>query len=449
MKSFNPSIDENYFARSEIDTEDILPVSTADFIVAYYVAGFIIVILITAILLWTYRVTHHWDKKLMRLSKRSRANKYAQSKIFSVAVTTGVLIVCVLVLDCLGIKTLRENKPILQTRNIDDRLLPYMVLVFDVILSAVWLLCWICSCGKWICNYRNFDYANDESAEYLLLALSILPTVISFTVHLPYITIAYLNDASHATSMFIYYTLVVFAFFSAIDLTYSTYIDALIIAREKQSQNTSNNEERQHGLRRIFGFYNQERRIQNLSAFGTPAFAILIVFLVGMTTAALVTVPISKAFTDAPNRLLGFYQTAFVFIGAYVVYKSLVEKKPLEIAIESRRTPVRNGDAEQWKNLTKDEKIAELYSCVIDILAQCEHQAGTRPQGVDSNDQESQDRRSPREEGHVPGTDQRCCSGLYCHTILSMFRSAGSQSDSAPASAAVINENTPLNASES
>ena len=136
--------------------------------------------------------------------------------------------------------------------------------------------------------------------------------------------------------MFIYYTLVVFAFFSAIDLTYSTYIDALIIAREKQSQDTgTGNEERQHGLRRIFGFYNQERHIQNLSAFGTPAFVILIVFLVGMTTAALVTVtvPISKAFTDASNQLLGFYQLQVVFIGAYVVYKSLFEKKPIEIAI--------------------------------------------------------------------------------------------------------------------
>ncbi len=250
MKSFNPSIDENYFARSEIDTEDILPVSTADFIVAYYIAGFIIVVLISIILLWTYRVTHHWDKKLMRLSKRSRCNKYAQSKIFSVAVTAGVLIVCVLVLDSLGIKTLIENKPVLQTRNIDDKVLPYMVLVFDTILSALWLLCWICSCGKWIRNYQNLKYAEDESAEYLLLALSILPPVISFTVHLPYITIAYLNDASHATSMFIYYILVVFAFFSAIDLTYSTYIEALIIAREKQPQINEEGE----GLRRIFGF---------------------------------------------------------------------------------------------------------------------------------------------------------------------------------------------------
>ena len=262
-------------------------------------------------------------------------------------------------------------------------------------------------------------------------------------VHLPYITIAYLNDASHATSMFIYYTLVVFAFFSAIDLTYSTYIDALIIAREKPSQNS----EEGQGLRRIFGFYSQERRIQNLSAFGTPAFAILIVCLVGMTTAALVTVPISKAFTDASNRLLGFYQTAFVFVGAYVVYKSLLEKKPLEKAIESRKIPIRNGDTEQWKNLTKDEKITELYSRVIDILAQCEHQAGTRPLHVDSNEQESQHHTRSQEVRNVSGSDQGCCNGLCCHSIFSMLGSACSQSNSAPRNVAAVTENTPLNAS--
>jgi hypothetical protein len=236
-------------------------------------------------------------------------------------------------------------------------------------------------------------------------------------------------------------------FLHLIDLTYSTYIDALIIAREKQPHNTGNEERK--GLRRIFGFNNQERCIQNLSAFGTPAFAILIIVLVGMTTAALVTVPISKAFTDASNRLLGFYQTAFVFLGAYVVYKSLFEKKPLEIAIENRKTPVRNGDAEEWKNFTRDEKIAELYSCVIDILAQCEHQASntTRPQGVHSNGQESQDHQRSQEAGHVSETDQSCCNGFSgCRTILSMLRSASPQSDSAQISAAAINENTPLNA---
>ncbi len=157
-----------------------------------------------------------------------------------------------------------------------------------------------------------------------------------------------------------------------------------------------------------------------------------------MTTAALVTVPISKAFTDASNRLLGFYQTAFVFIGAYVVYKSLFEKKPLETAIESRKTHIRNGGDEQWQNLTKDEKIAELYSRVIDILAQCEHQAGNRTQSQDHTG-------SPENAGHsTPDTDHGCCTGLCPHSILSILRSAGSR---APKSAAAVNETTPLNVS--
>ena len=84
----------------------------------------------------------------------------------------------------------------------------------------------------------------------------------------------------------------------------------------------------------------------------------------------------------------------------------------MRLQSENRRTPVRNGDAEQWKNLP------ELYSCVIDILARCECQAGTRSRGVaiDSNEHGSQDQRRSREEaeGHVPGTDQGRCSGLCC-----------------------------------
>ena len=64
----------------------------------------------------------------------------------------------------------------------------------------------------------------------------------------------------------------------------------------------------------------------------------------------------------------------------------------------------------------------------------CECQAGTGV-AIDSNEHGSQDRRRSREEteGHVPGIDQGHCSGLCCHTTLSMLQSANSQSDSAPA----------------
>ena len=145
---------------------------------------------------------------------------------------------------------------------------------------------------------------------------------------------------------------------------------------------------------------------------------------------------------------LDFTDCFCIYWSLYSVQKSF-EKKPLDTAIESRETPIRNGDTEQWKNLTKDEKITELYSSVIDILAQCEHQAGTscRPQHIHSNEQESQHNTRPQEGGHVSGTDQGCCNGICCHTILSMLRSASSQSNSAPTSALAVNENTPLNVS--
>ena len=374
-KSYNPSIDENYFARSEIDTEAILPLSTADYIVAFYVAGFVIVGLICCILLWTYRVTKHWDRRLVKLSTRRNVNKYVQSKIFSVAVTAGVLILYVLVLDIFAVTSAINRRPILHTRNVDDRALPYIVLTFDLVLNAIWLGFWTFSCGIWIRNYKDLNYATKESKEYLLLALSTVPPVLCLIVHLPYIAIAYINDASNATSMFIYYTLVVFTFFGTLDLTYGTYIDALIIARDREENSRQiNGREKEQ----CCGFLNSERRIQNLSAIGTPLFALLILVLIGMTTAALLVIPISKAFTDTSNRLVGFYQTAVVLVGAYFVYTNVFKKKPtLERVIENRRKHIQRRESDlQWQNLTSDEKVTVFYSHIVDLLADYEIQAG-------------------------------------------------------------------------
>ena len=288
-----------------------------------------------------------------------------------------------LVLDVLAINSLTHKKPILLTRNIDDRVLPYIVLFFDSVLDAVWLLFWICSCGIWIRNYKDYDYAEKQSKEYMLLALSIVPPVLSFVVHLPYIAIAYLNDASNATSMFIYYTLVAFAFFGTLDLTYGTYVDALLIAREREAraQDENNDQEGQQGC---CGCLKSERSIQNLSAFGTPIFALLNLALIGMTTTALVVIPISKAFTDTSNRLVGFYQTAVVLFGAYFVYLNVFKKKPtLEAAIENRKTHIqRRENSDRWQNLSKDEKVIAFYSHVIDIISHYELQAEGRPAEV-------------------------------------------------------------------
>ncbi len=49
-----------------------------------------------------------------------------------------------------------------------------------------------------------------------------------------------------------------------------------------------------------------ERLLKCMWGITIPFFALLVVSLIGLITAALVVVPISKAFSDAPNWLVGF-----------------------------------------------------------------------------------------------------------------------------------------------
>ena len=104
-----------------------------------------------------------------------------------------------------------------------------------------------------------------------------------------------------------------------------------------------------------------------------PIFIILIILLVGMVATAIIVIPVSGSISDAPNRLLGFYQTVFVLGGAYIVYRSFLKKKPaLESIIKDQeRSIFHNGDQnlnEKWSGLSNDEKVAEFYTHIMKII---------------------------------------------------------------------------------
>lgn len=92
-----------------------------------------------------------------------------------------------------------------------------------------------------------------------------------------------------------------------------------------------------------------------------------------MITAALVIIPISKAFSDIPSRLLGFYQTAIVLVGAYLIYKNFFKKRPsIELAIKKREDFIPTKmirSRGEWEQLSKDEKVEQFYSRFVDIVA--------------------------------------------------------------------------------
>ena len=119
-----------------------------------------------------------------------------------------------------------------------------------------------------------------------------------------------------------------------------------------------------------------EKLLKCMWGITIPFFGLIVLTLIGLTTAALVVIPISEAFSDAPYRLVGFYQTMIVVIGVYIAYKGFFKKKPtLETAIKKRISHILQHGADdkenkKWKRLSKDEKVEAFYDYVVELVAQ-------------------------------------------------------------------------------
>ncbi len=306
--------------------------------------------IITAVLLLIYFNTKRWDERLTNLYTINKPNKYIQSKIFSIAIVTVIINVYTLCLDCLAFREVKMRKSDVDRPEILSDL---TYIMFGInLLTIPW---WMTFCLTIICCNTKL---------YLLLALSTVGPTIGLVIHLPYILIAYLNDASYATSIFIYYTIIVFVLFGALDLSFGTCIGALI-----RVTNGQNNEENNR-----FPFCRTCNRTGIIVAFAivTPIFTILIILLVGMIATAIVVIPISGSISDAPNRLLGFYQTVFILGGAYLVYRSFFKKTPTLESVVKDQEEGMFGNTDQrnrWKGLSNDEKVAEFYSLIVKIAA--------------------------------------------------------------------------------
>ena len=358
--------------------------------------GFLLSVAITAVILIIYLNTKRWDKKLKNLSTLSDANKYSQAKIFSVAITSFTISIYIVILDGFALYTWYNKEIDNQETNIQEpkvlHSLPVIVAFIDVLAITVWItFCTLglCSQLKVCCKERLYTF----------LATSTLGPTLSLVIHLPYILIAYLNDATYASSIFIYYTIIVFILFGALDLSYGTCMGALIYRRDNpiqgqarenqpllQDGNTDadveqpNRQENRNqplqedenttGCNPYPMFPCEENGIIITFAIATPVFILLIVVLMGMITATLVVIPISKALNDAPNRLLGFYQVVIVLVGAYFAYRKFFHKKPsLESVVEEAEKNIFNENGQSWEGLSNDQKLINFYTHIMTIVA--------------------------------------------------------------------------------
>ena len=179
-----------------------------------------------------------------------------------------------------------------------------ITLVFDLACIVVYAILAIASLCVAYC-YKKY-----EEYELVILSLTVLCPMLCIIAHSPYIAVAYLNDGDHASSIFIYYTILIYVFFGLLWLFCHWYQhkphvqDDCVPLLSVNGQTTDK----------------RKKKVVIICAI----FAVLALLgLVVVIACYLVLIPINKAISDAPNRILSIYQSGGFLIGSFIVFKVL------------------------------------------------------------------------------------------------------------------------------
>ena len=257
---------------------------------------------------------------------------------------------------------------------------PYILLALDVFFLIAYGTSVITCCA--LIKYGDRGY-------YCLL-LTICVPMASILLHLPYIAIAYLNDANHAGSVLILYTVVTFLEFIILQFIFIQWFNLEPVNSEisrppqcgtqaarsdgqerqgslpqdgtpaqspvapSQSQSQSRPSSRQSGSTTIIANHSEgielssiagdaqdpvctQRKTKRESRFSLRRFVCfgLIVFssllslycIVGICVSFFYYLPINHSISSTSNQIIIVYQTGLVFVGAIVAYKTIFKKR--------------------------------------------------------------------------------------------------------------------------
>ena len=173
--------------------------------------------------------------------------------------------------------------------------IPVTLIVFDglALLSCIIIIILAASCRSKLRRYIKDSY-------YYFLALTVIPLIFSAFSHGPYIIMAYVSDAHFASSIFIYYVVVIFVEFGVLEYTFST-----LFKRSRRS---------------------------NIKFCGLFLLATVLSIVINAIMATIFVffffIPIKYALSSAPNEVLVIYQSAIILVGGYITYKAVFKDKP-------------------------------------------------------------------------------------------------------------------------
>ena len=131
----------------------------------------------------------------------------------------------------------------------------------------------------------------------VILSSTVICPMLSIIAHSPYIAIAYLNDGDHASSIFIYYTVIAYIILGVSWLFFHWYKHSEIDKKESKAT------------------------VITLASLVFILF--LFLGLVVVISCYFVLIPINKAVSDAPTRILSIFKSAGFLVASFIVYKVL------------------------------------------------------------------------------------------------------------------------------
>ena len=226
MKTFvkeqdaNANIDDSYNAMVA-DRDEVSRIireennRLTNVVIVLQVTFVVFVVTLTVVILLLRRYTNFTGKRCNRKKHNSSKTIQQQSMVISISIITFHLLIYILVLDGVALYN-RQNPPhpeisaIYRNEEPGDPFsffynLPLLIITFDAIVTIVsFIMLFI---ALLCCSFRYFKPEMDFSKKWvLLLQLSTVGLILILLMHAPFISNAYLNDAFHASSVFIYYS---------------------------------------------------------------------------------------------------------------------------------------------------------------------------------------------------------------------------------------------------
>ena len=215
---------------------------------------------------------------------------------------------------------------------------PFILLAFDVAFLMIYLVVVIVLA-------LLIKFKVDVKGYYHLAVTLSLP-IASILLHLPYIAIAYLNDANHAGSVLILYTIVTLLEFIVLQFIFTQW-------------------------------YTLDSKHSHLSMKCHACLVLIMIFslillygIISISVCFFYYLPINHSISSTSNQIIIIYQTGLVFVGAFIAYKAIFETRNVFVkALDGCKEDLRNLLDEQeeggWETSTDQEKLTIFYQHII------------------------------------------------------------------------------------